>query len=254
MNLRHVTAAFALFVASYLPTQATAGETLKIATEGAYAPFNMTNAKGHLIGFDVDIANALCVQMQVQCEIVQQDWQGIIPALNAGAFDAIVASMSITEARLKEVDFTHPYYSNRLAFVAAKADEFATDNNSLQGKALGAQRDTIAGNYLERELGKVVDVKLYDTQQEAYAQLVTGQLDGLVSDKLPAYDWINSAAGSAFEFKGKPIESKTLDQIAIAVRKSDTALKERFNTAIEAIVSNGTYARINARYFPFSIY
>ena len=227
-------------------------DKIRIATEGAYAPFNFIDASGKPQGFDVDIALALCEKMQAECEIVAQDWDGIIPGLQARRYDAIIASMSITEERQRVVSFSNPYYSNVLAFIGPKGTEMATDAASLKGKTLGAQRATIAGQYLEDTLGSVVTVKLYDTQDNAYLDLANGRLDGMVSDKFPAYDWLRSEAGSNFEFKGEDIDID--DKIGIAVRKEDNALRERFNQAIEAIVADGTYKTINEKYFPFSIY
>ncbi|MCL4758054.1 MAG: ABC transporter substrate-binding protein [Rhodocyclaceae bacterium] len=226
-------------------------QKLRIATEGAYAPFNFVDASGKLQGFDVDIANALCEKMKVECEIVAQDWDGIIPGLQARRYDAIVASMSITAERERVVAFTKPYYSNVLAFIGAKDKPWATDASG-QKKTLGAQRATIAGQYLEDKLGKTVNVKLYDTQDNAYLDLVAGRLDGMVSDKFPAYDWLQTEAGRNFEFKGADIDID--DKIAIAVRRQDKELRERLNAAIDAIVADGTYQAINARYFPFPIY
>lgn len=227
-------------------------DKLRIATEGAYAPFNFIDASGKPQGFDVDIALALCEKMQADCEIVAQDWDGIIPGLQSRRYDAIVASMSITEERQRVVAFTDPYYSNVLAFIGPKGQEMAVDAESLKGKTLGAQRATIAGQYLEDTLGKVVTVKLYDTQDNAYLDLAAGRLDGMVSDKFPAYDWLKSEAGQKFEFKGADIDIN--DKIGIAVRKQDNELRERMNKAIGEIVADGTYQKINEKYFPFPIY
>jgi lysine-arginine-ornithine-binding protein len=254
MSIRKVIAAATLVAGTFAGSQAVSADTIRIATEGAYAPFNMKNEQGELIGFDVEIAKALCEQMKADCTIVEQDWDGMIPALRGKKFDAIIASMSITEERLRAIDFTDPYYTNALAFVAAKGVEFGTDKESLKGKTLGAQRATIAGQYLEDELGEVVTVKLYDTQDNAYLDLASGRLDGLVSDKFPAYDWLRTDDGAKFEFKGDTIKTETVDKIGIAIRKGDSELKEKFNEALKAIVENGTYEKINANYFPFSIY
>lgn len=227
-------------------------DKVRIATEGAYAPFNFIDASGQPQGFDVDIALALCEKMKAECEIVAQDWDGIIPGLQARRYDAIVASMSITEERQRVVSFTNPYYSNVLAFIGPKGQDMATDAAGLKGKTLGAQRATVAGQYLEDELGKHVTVKLYDTQDNAYLDLAAGRLDGMVSDKFPAYDWLQTEAGQKFEFKGEDIDID--DKIAIAVRKQDDALRERLNKALEDILADGTYKAINEKYFPFPIY
>ncbi|WP_370298965.1 ABC transporter substrate-binding protein [Pontibacterium sp.] len=230
---------------------AQAGDKIRIATEGAYAPFNMVDASGQLQGFDVDIAKALCAEMKADCDIVAQDWDGIIPGLRAKKYDAIIASMSITKERQRVVDFTDAYYSNVLAFVAAKGKSLETTKDGLKGLVVGAQRATIAGQHLEDQLGDVVTVKLYDTQDNAYLDLEAGRLDALLSDKFPAYDWLSTDAGQKFEFKGSDIDIN--DKIGIAVRKNDP-LTDKFNRALKAIADNGKYAEINARYFPFSIY
>ncbi|UTW14437.1 transporter substrate-binding domain-containing protein [Marinobacterium rhizophilum] len=251
MKLRKLILTLGLVASTALTASTAQADKIRIATEGAYAPFNLIDANGELQGFDVDIANALCAEMQADCELVAQDWDGIIPGLLTRKYDAIIASMSITEERLRVVDFSERYYSNVLAFAAAKDSDFKTDKDSLKGLVIGAQRATIAGLYLEDNLADTVEVKLYDTQDNAYLDLAAGRLDGLLSDKFPAYDWLRSDEGQGFEFKGADIDID--DKIGIAVRKNDP-LKDKFSAAIKAIVENGTYEKINARYFPFSIY
>src|SRR5690606_30707298 len=164
----------AAFTLLTLGTQAVAAEKLRIGTEGAYPPYSLVDASGQVTGFDVEIGLALCAKMKVECEIVTSDWDGIIPALNAKKFDFLIASMSITPERQQAVDFTAPYYTNKLQFIAAKDADFKTDKDSLKGKVIGAQRATIAGTWLEDNLRDVVDIKLYDTQENAYLDLPPG--------------------------------------------------------------------------------
>ncbi|UTW07967.1 ABC transporter substrate-binding protein [Pseudomonas benzenivorans] len=232
-------------------TYAVAADKLKIGTEGAYPPFNLIDAGGQVVGFDIEIAQALCAKMQAECEVVTSDWDGIIPALNARKFDFLVASMSITEERQQAVDFTEPYYTNKLQFIAPKGSEFKTDEASLKGKVIGAQRATIAGTWLEDNLDDVVDIKLYDTQENAYLDLTSGRLDGVLADTFVNWEWLKSDAGKGFEFKGEPVFDN--DKIGIAVRKGEP-LREKLNAALKEIVADGTYKQINDKYFPFSIY
>ncbi len=239
----------AAFATASLCGQAFAAQKVRIGTEGAYPPFNQVDSKGNITGFDVDIAKALCAAAKLDCTIVTQDWDGIIPALNARKFDAIAASMSITEERKKAVDFTDPYYTNKLQFVAPKGTAFSPDQ--LKGKVLGAQRATIAGTWLEKN-AKGAQIKLYDTQENAYLDLAAGRLDAILADKFVNYAWLKSDAGKDFEFKGKPVFSN--DKIAIAVRKGDNSLREKLNAALKVILADGTYKKINEKYFPFSIY
>jgi lysine-arginine-ornithine-binding protein len=228
-----------------------AADKLKIGTEGAYPPFNLIAADGQVGGFDVEIAQALCAKMKTECEVVTSDWDGIIPALNAKKFDFLVASMSITEERQKAVDFTAPYYTNKLQFIAPRGGDFKTDKASLKGKVIGAQRATIAGTWLEDNLDGVVDIKLYDTQENAYLDLASGRLDGVLADTFVNWEWLKSDAGKPFEFKGEPVFDN--DKIGIAVRKNDP-LRDKLNSALKAVVADGTYKQINDKYFPFSIY
>ncbi|KIP97007.1 MULTISPECIES: ABC transporter substrate-binding protein [Pseudomonas] len=232
-------------------TSAVAADKLKIGTEGAYPPFNLIDASGQVGGFDVEIAQALCAKMKAECEVVTSDWDGIIPALNAKKFDFLVASMSITEERQQAVDFTDPYYTNKLQFIAPKSSDFKSDKASLKGKVIGAQRATIAGTWLEDNLDGVVDIKLYDTQENAYLDLASGRVDGVLADTFVNWEWLKSDAGKDFEFKGDPVFDN--DKIGIAVRKGD-ALRERLNKALAEVVADGTYKKINDKYFPFSIY
>jgi len=234
-----------------ISTAANAAENLRIGTEGAYPPFNFVDSDGKLQGFDVDIAKALCDSMGADCTFVAQDWDGIIPALNKRKFDAIVASMSITEERKKAVDFTERYYTNKLQFVGKTGQMLDVSKAGLKGKVVGAQRATISGDWLEKNRSGA-DIKLYDTQENAYLDLAAGRLDGILADALVNYEWLKSDAGKGFEFKGDPVFDG--DLIGIAVRKGQDQLRTKLNKAIKAIIANGTYAKINAKYFPFSIY
>ena len=189
--------------------------------------------------------------MGVECEVVTSDWDGIIPALNAKKYDFIVSSLSITDERKQAVDFTDPYYSNKQQFIAPKKVDFKTDIASLKGKALGTQRSTQAATWLDDNLGTDATISLYDTQENAYLDLSSGRLDGVLADKFVNWEWLKSDAGKDFEFKGEPVFDN--DKIAIAVRKGDP-LREKLNTALKAIVEDGTYKKINDKYFPFSIY
>lgn len=242
----------ALIVATVLGAvagSAHAGDKIRFGTEGAYPPFNQIDTSGRPTGFDVDIANALCAELKAKCSIVTQDWDGIIPALNGRKFDALVASMSITAERQRAVDFTDPYYTNKLQFIAAKASNFSP--TKLSGLVLGAQRATIAGTWLEEHV-KDAEIKFYDTQDNAYLDLSSGRLDAILADKFVNWGWLKSAAGQDFEFKGEPVFDN--DKVGIAVRKGDDALRKKLNAALKAIVANGTYQKINDKYFPFNIY
>lgn len=236
--------AFALTMAA-----ASAQEQLRIGTEGAYPPFNNLTASGELEGFDIDIARALCEEMEVECTFVTQDWDGIIPALQADRFDAIIASMSITEERLQQVDFTNKYYANTLNFVAPKDSDFTPED--VGSAVIGVQQGTISASFAE-ETYPDADIREYPTQLEAWADMQSGRIDTVLADFGVQYEWIEGEGAECCEFKGEAVSSD--DEIGIAVKKGNTELVERFNAAIDAIRENGVYQEINDRYFPFDVY
>ncbi|MCS0503518.1 ABC transporter substrate-binding protein [Ancylobacter mangrovi] len=227
---------------------------VRIGTEGAYPPFNSVDTTGQLVGFDIDIAKALCEKMKVECTFVAQDWDGIIPALLAKKYDAIVASMSITDERKEKVDFTIPYYLTPGNFIAPK-DTPITDISpeAMKGKVIGAQSSTTGAVYLEDKY-KGSEIKLYPTQDEANADLAAGRLDAVLADKFVLYEWLEKTDdGKCCKFVGPDLADVNPDGTGIAVRKDDTELREMFNKAIKEIEADGTYQKINAKYFPFPI-
>src|SRR5471032_3223187 len=190
---------FLLAAAVSMAFSATAmAETLKMGIEAAYPPFNNKDASGNVVGFDKDIGDALCAKMKVECTVVTSDWDGIIPALNAKKFVFLISSLSITDERKQAVDFTDPYYSNKLQFIAPKNVDFKTDKESLKAKTIGRQRATLAGTWMEDHM-EGVETKLYDTQENAYLDLTSGRLDGILADKYVNYEWLKSDAGRTYE-------------------------------------------------------
>ncbi|MCJ8141608.1 ABC transporter substrate-binding protein [Ancylobacter sp. A5.8] len=227
---------------------------VRIGTEGAYPPFNAVDSTGKLIGFDIDIANALCAKMKVECTFVAQDWDGIIPALLAKKYDAIVASMSITDERKQKVAFTDPYYLTPGNFMVPKDSPIkGTTPADLKGKIVGAQSSTTSANYLEDKY-KDSEIKLYPTQDEANADLANGRLDAILIDKFVGYEWLEKTdAGKCCVFVGADLLDVNPDGTGIAVRQDDNELREAFNKALKEIVADGTYKKINEKYFPFPI-
>ena len=229
---------------------------IKIGTEGAYPPFNVLEADGTLTGFDIDIAKALCEEMNAECEFVTQDWDGIIPALVAGKFDAIIASMSITEERKQTVDFTNKYYNTPPAIAVPKdSDIEAATDEALAGKAIGAQSATTHSNYAEEKLSSA-DLRLYPTPDEYKLDLASGRIDAAIDDVVVLSEWLETEEGQCC----KILDTLTPDPVingpgaGIAVRKGEDELREAFNAAIEAIREDGTYQEINDKYFEFDVY
>jgi len=236
--------------------QAQGMKKVRIATEGAYEPFNYKDANGQLQGFDVDIAKALCVKAKFDCEIVAQDWDGIIPGLLAHKYDAIVASMSITAERKKKVDFTDKYYQTPARFIIKKGSGITISPEGLKGKNIGAQRATIHANYLEQNYKDIANIKLYDTQENANLDLVAGRLDAILADSVVLLEgFLKKPQGKDFTFAGPELRGGVFgDGAGIAVRKGDNALRTAFNKALKEIRADGTYKKINDKYFPFDVY
>ena len=241
-------------VALMIALPAMAADTLRVGTEAAYPPFNSKSEAGELVGFDIDIANAICVEMKVKCEFVTQAWDGIIPALQANKFDAIVSSMSITEERKAEVLFTDKYYTTPARFVVPKGETFEFTKDGLKGKTIGVQKSTVSETYLKDNFGDVATIKAYDTQDQLNADLAAGRVDLLLADQVLMLDFLK--ANADYEFQGPQLADPKWfgEGIGIAVRKDDTELAGKLNAAIKAIRDNGTYNTIAAKYFDFDIY
>lgn len=256
ISKRIVLAAAAAMAVTMGGAQAQDMMKLKIGTEGAYPPFNNLEADGSLVGFDIDIAKALCEEMKADCEFVTQDWDGIIPALQAGKFDAIIASMSITEERMEKVDFTNKYYNTPPALAAPKDTDIAgVTKEDLAGKVVGAQGSTTHSNYAEATYTDS-EVKLYPTADEYKLDINSGRVDAVVDDVIVLQDWLATDDGACCKIVGTitPVVEIHGPGAGIAIRKGEDELREKFNAAIDAIRANGKYKEINDKYFDFDAY
>ena len=230
---------------------------VRVGVEGAYPPFSEVTADGKLVGFDIDIANALCDEMKVECELITQDWDGIIPALQARKYDAIIASMSITEERKQKVDFTNKYYNTPAKFVRKKGSGIEITKDSMKGKTVGVQRATIHDNFITAVYGDTVNIKRYGTQDEAYLDMVAGRVDLLLADSVAMLGgFLETDAGKDYEFVGPDFSDPKYfgEGAGIAVRKGEDDLRQMLNSAIDAIRANGKYKAIQDKYFDFDVY
>jgi len=230
---------------------------VRVGVEGAYPPFSEVTADGKLVGFDIDIANALCEEMKVECELITQDWDGIIPALQARKYDAIIASMSITPERKEKVDFTNKYYNTPAKFVRKKGSGIEITKESMKGKAVGVQRATIHDNFVTEVYGDAVEVKRYGTQDEAYLDMVAGRVDLLLADSVAMLGgFLETDQGKDFEFVGPDFSDPKYfgEGAGIAVRKGEEDLLKMLNQAIDTIRANGKYKAIQDKYFDFDVY
>jgi len=230
---------------------------IRIGVEGAYPPFSWIEPDGTLTGFDIDIAKALGEAMGAEVELVVQDWDGMIPALLAKKYDCIIASMSATDERKKKVAFSNKYYQTPAKFVAKKGTMTEITKETMKGKRVGVQRATIHDRYLTDNYGDTVEIKRYATQDEAYLDLTAGRVDMLIADSIALSDgFLKKPEGQNYEFVGPDMTDPKWfgEGAAVALRKGDVELIEKFNKAIETIRANGTYKKIQDKYFDFNIY
>jgi ABC-type amino acid transport substrate-binding protein len=254
-----VSLALAWAIATFaLPASAGAASAegeLRVIVGGTYSPFEYYQANGTLAGFDVDIANAICVVLQRRCTFVDVPFDQTIPTLTGGRGDAIISSMAITGERKQLVAFTNRYYRTPMRMVARKGFDRPISRDGLRGLKLGAAPDTTAASYAEATFGGAAEIVTTigaDNEIDLYRALVAGKVDLVLSDMLAIWQFVASPEGRDIVFVGDPIHVD--EDIGIAVRKDDDGLRERLNAAIARIRLDGTYDKINAKYFPFSIY
>lgn len=237
--------------------QARDWRTIRIGVEGAYPPFSYVTSEGDLAGFDIDIAKALVAAMGKESELVIQDWDGLIPALLAHKYDAIVASMVITPSRQKKVAFTRKYYTTPAKFICRKGAVSEFSRETVKGKKIGVQRNTTHDRYLTDNYGKDIVIKRYATQDEAYQNLMAGRVDMLLADSVALSEgFLKKPEGADYMFIGPDLTDTEWfgNGAGIAIRKQDQDLLKMFNHAIEQIRADGTYKRIQDKYFDFDIY
>lgn len=233
-----------------------AKEKIRIGVEGAHPPFSQVTSDGKLVGFDIDIAYILCANMNTDCKLITQDWDGIIPALLANKYDAIIASMPMTEEHKQNISFTKKYYQSPARFIHKKGKKENLSKKEWVGKNIGVLRDTVFDTFITEKFGKSSTIKRYNTQEEAYLSLKASHIDMVFSDTFILLEFLGKEEGRDYEFIGdRYTDSKYFGEgFGIAVRKSDTELRDKFNTAIKNIRENGAYELVREKYFEFDIY
>jgi arginine/ornithine transport system substrate-binding protein len=232
------------------------GKDLKVAIDPTYEPFTY-KADGKPTGFDVDIASALCEQIKRKCVFIEQGWDSMVPGLMARKYDVIISSMSITEDRLKQIDFTEKYY-NTPSRVVTKKDFNYTGPASLKGKKIGVLKASTQEKYALGELKTVgVDVVSYEAQDQVYLDIRAGRLDGTVADYVEVTGgFLRKPEGKDYELKGDELYIPKYFGIGagIGLRKGQDTLKNELSAAIKVIRGNGIYKKINDKYFKFDVY
>jgi polar amino acid transport system substrate-binding protein len=237
--------------------QAKEWKTVRIGMDATYPPFESVDSKGDIVGWEVDYTKALCEKMKVTCTFQNQDWDGIIPSLLAGKFDAILSSMNETPARKEKVLFSDVYYATPPVFMGPASDK--SDNVSpeaLKGKTIGTQSSTTFANYLNKYY-KDSDIKLYPGGDEANIELKNGRLDYAVNDSIVAQTFIDKSGDGCCRVVAKIDRTKYPDifgpGVGAAFRKDDTDLAAMFNKAIAELKADGTFDKLAKKYFKVNI-
>jgi octopine/nopaline transport system substrate-binding protein len=251
--------------------------SVRIATEGAYPPWNSTDSSGQLIGFEVDLANDLCNRMQVECEIVAQDWEGIIPALTAGKYDVIMAGMSITDERMQVINFTDSYAGTPAYFAVLKDSDLAAYEHPLEmanldevdgdeqaaidslkealgGTTVGVQVATTHANFLDQYLGDAVEIRSYDTQENLDLDLQAGRVDAALASASYWHPLLETEKGAEFVLIGPALNGGPFGAgVGAGARKEDADLVEMLNKAIADAKADGTINRLAQQWFGFDV-
>lgn len=227
---------------------------LRVATEGAYPPFNSIDANGNLVGFDVDIAKAVCEDMKAECTLVAIPWDEIIGRLENNEYDLVVASMSYTDARAARMEFSSSYYRSHSAFAGDPNRFKDVAPAALKGVRIAAGKQTIQSEYLEKAY-KESKIVLTKDEPEAQKLLQAGEVDLVLADSIDLLTFLQSPNNSKFDYVGDPVTNGFLKSSAhITAQKGNVELIKKVNEALDHLRLNGTYDRINNTYFPFSIY
>jgi octopine/nopaline transport system substrate-binding protein len=270
-TLRYMALVAALTTFAFAASAQEAPKSITIATEGAYAPWNFTTADGKLDGLEVEIANDLCARMKMKCTIVAQDWDGLIPSLNAGKFDVIMASMFITDKRLEVMDFTQPYAVDPASFAVAKdselgklgmsSEKFTLNDEAsakaaidklrplLKGKIIGVQAATLIQKFVETYFGDVVEIRAYKTTEQHDLDLAAGRVDALFAQQTALAATLAKPEFADYTIAGPGFVGGVFGRgTGAGVRKEDTQLKDMLNKAIEAAIADGTIKKLSLKW------
>ena len=239
-----------LLLAAILATTAfgaAAAEKISFGSSATYPPFESLDASNQIVGFDIDLAKALCKQMQAECTFTNHAFDSLIPSLKFRKYDAVISGMDITPERAKQVAFTNPYYANS-AVVIAKKGQFASLDD-LKGKRIGMENGTTHQKYLQDKHPEIKTVS-YDSYQNAIIDLKNGRIDGVFGDTAVVNEWLktNPQLGTVGEHVTDAQYFGT--GLGIAVRPDNQALLKKLNDALAAIKADGTYQKISNEWFP----
>jgi histidine transport system substrate-binding protein len=232
--------------------------TIRFGVDASYPPFESKGTDGKVAGFDIDLGNEICARLKAKCVWIENDFDGMIPALKAKKFDGVLSSMTMTPQREEQIDFSDKLFSTPTRLVAKKGSPVAPTLDALKGKTVGVEQGTTQEAYAKAHWApNGVQVVPYQNQDQVYQDLISGRLDAALQDAVQAdVGFLKTPRGAGFQFAGGDIvDPKTLGSGAgIGLRKEDTDLKAKINQAITDIVKDGTYKKLEKKYFAFDVY
>jgi lysine-arginine-ornithine-binding protein len=228
---------------------------ITIATEAAFPPFNYLDRKGLPAGFEMDLAQEVCQRMKAECEFLVLKWDELIPGLVDKKFDIIMSSLEVTADRRKRLAFSRRYYLSPGAFAAHKGANLDGPPSLLRNKRLGVQKDSTHADWLDKSFRRSAQIKRYNTLAEAEKALASDEVDAVFGDKAQLWLWAQKPEGSCCEIVGQDVKDTATLGVGVAagLRKEDVKLRDALNKAIGEVISDGTYKKLNEKYFPFAL-
>lgn len=276
MKLKTIIATALLATVAAGQTLAQEPQKITIATEGAYAPWNFSGPNGVLEGFEIDLAKVLCERMNLECEIVAQNWDGIIPSLTAKKYDAIMAGMSVTPKREEVIAFSTPYAAGingfavsdggPLANLPGTGETYSLDTQKdeaqkrideiaalLKGRSVGVQGSTTASTFMDTYFKDGVDTRAYKSTEEHNLDLVSGRLDAVLANATVLAAALEKPEMQVTKLSGPLFSGGVFGVIAVGLRKEDTALKARFDEAIKSAIADGAVRELSLKWFKVDV-
>ncbi len=228
---------------------------ITLATEGAFPPFNYLDRKGMPAGFEIELAQDACQRIKAECEFIALKWDELIPGLLEKKFDIIMSSLEVTRERRQRLGLSRRYYLSPGAFIAAKGAPFDGPPSLLRNKRIGIQKDSMHADWADKSFRRSAQLKRYGTAEEALTALAADEIDAVFGDKAQLWLWSQKPEGKCCELVGQDIkDTQTLGVgVSAGLRKEDVKLRDALNKAFADMISDGTYKKINEKYFPFPL-
>jgi ABC-type amino acid transport substrate-binding protein len=228
---------------------------ITIATEGAYPPFNYLDRKGLPAGFEMELAQDACQRMKAECEFVAAKWDELIPGLLDKKFDIVMSSLEVNSERRRRLGLSRRYYLSPGIFIAAKGQPFDGPPSLLRNRKIGVQTDSTHADWLDKNFRRSAQIKRYPSVAEALKGLASDEVDAVFGDKVQLWLWSRKPEGKCCEMMGQDIkDTQTLGVgVSAGIRREDIKLRDAFNKALGEMMSDGTYKKINEKYFPFPL-